>query len=70
MSYWPSLSSALDGVLIPLHQSEPKDVFEDITTLGGVSQHPMIQAVVGIISFTDFLRTSSFGKLQSVALVK
>ena len=70
MSYWLSPSSVLDGVLIPLRQSEPEDVLEDITALGGVSQHPMVQAVVGTIGFTDFFRASSFMKLQSVALVK
>ena len=30
----------------------------------------MIQAVVGIVVLADFLRTSSFRKLQSVALVE
>jgi len=47
-----------------------KNIFEDITTLDGVPQHPMIQAVVGIVGHADFLRTSRFRKLQSVALVE
>ena len=40
-----------------------KNIFEDITALDGVPQHPMIQAVVGIVGLTDLLGTSSFRKL-------
>jgi len=47
-----------------------KDVFENVTALERVPQHPMIQAVVGIVGLADFFRTSSFRKLQSVALVE
>ena len=47
-----------------------EDVFKDVTTLERVPQHPMIQAVVGIVGVADFLRTSSFRKLQSVTLIE
>ena len=35
-----------------------EDIFEDVTTLERVPQHPMIQAVVGIVGLADLLRTS------------
>ena len=47
-----------------------KNIFKDITALNGVSQHRMIQAVVGIVGLADLLGTSSFRELQSVALVE
>jgi len=40
-----------------------KDIFEDVTALERVPQHPMIQAVVGIVGLADLLRTSNFRKL-------
>jgi len=42
-------------------------VFEDITTLGRVPQHLMVQAIIEV---ANLLRMSSFRKLQSVALVE
>ena len=47
-----------------------KDIFEDVTALKRVLQHPMIQAVAEIVGLADLLRMSNFGKLQSVALVE
>ena len=40
-----------------------KDIFEDVTTLERVPQHPIIQAIVGIVGLTDLLRTSALRKL-------
>jgi len=47
-----------------------EDVFEDVIALERVPQHPMIQAVVGIVSLADFLRASTFRKLQPIALIE
>jgi len=47
-----------------------KDVFEDVTALGKVPQHYVVQAVVGIVGLADLLGTPNLRKLQSVALVK
>jgi len=47
-----------------------KDDFQDVRTLGRVLQHPVVQAVIGVVGLTHLLRTSSFRKLQSVALIE
>jgi len=47
-----------------------ENVFEDVTAFGRVPQHPVVQAVIGVVGFAYLFRTSSFRKLQSVALVK
>ena len=47
-----------------------ENVFEDVIAFGRVPQHPLVQAVIGVVGLAYLLRTSSFKKLQSFALVE
>jgi len=47
-----------------------EDIFEDVETLGRVPQHLVVQEEIGIVSLAHLFRTSSFKKVQSVALVE
>jgi len=47
-----------------------ENVFEDVTTLGRVPQHPVAQVIIGVVGLTNLLRTSSFRKLKSVGFVE
>ena len=40
-----------------------ENIFEDVTALGRMPQHPIVQAIIGVVGLAHLLRTSSFNLL-------
>jgi len=46
-----------------------ENVFEDITALDRVPQHPVVQAVIGVVNLAHLLRTLAFGSFSLLLLL-